>query len=207
MPLITGTPVGTVNTMEDLFITGAPNIYFQDYGAGELNNPDSDGFYSGLSGTTAKPVMEVGCYSDVSFGDNVEITNVRCDAVGDKSVLLKRNYLTLKFTLKSLFPLATLTNMLNGGKVTASGGLEKMGLGIIDNSKFWHVYFPKVYDEATGDYVSITGHKAKFVGTWELNMPYSDQWNVTGIELRCLADTSKPTAQQFATVIRADPVP
>jgi hypothetical protein len=207
MTLITGTPIGTINTMEDLFITGAPNIYFQDYGAGELNTPDADGFYSGLSGTVAKPIYEMGCYSDVSLADSTELTSIRCDSVGDKSVLMKRNYLELKFTLKSLFPLATLTHILNGGAVTAGSGLEKMGLGVINNNVYWHVYFPKVYDEVTGDYVSITGHKCKFVGAFELNMPYADQWNITGVTLRLLADTTKPSAQQFATVIRADPVP
>jgi len=207
MTLITGTPGGTVNTMNDLFIQGAPSVYFQDNRSTPLFNPDADGFYYGMSGTTPYPVYELGCYSDVSLGDNVEISNVRCDAVGDKDTVLRRNYLTLKFTLKSLMPLATLTKILNGGAVTAGSGLEKMGLGVIDNSIKWRVYLPKVYDENTGDYVSITGHKCKFVGAWELNFPYSDQWNVSGLELRILADTTKPSAQQFATVIRADPVP
>ena len=207
MTLITGTPAGTINTMEDLFLDGAPNIYFQDSGAGELNTPDSDGFYWGLSGTVAKPVMELGCYTDVTFGDNSTITDVRCDAVGDKDALEKRNYQELKFVLKSLFPLATLRYILKGGAVTAGAGLEKMGFGVINNKQFWHVYFPKVYDEATGDYVCVTMHRAKFMGTWTINMPYADQWNVIGITLRGLADTAKPSDQIFSTVIRADPIP
>ena len=71
MALVTGTPIGNINTSEDIYVDSAPTLWFQDYNADPLNNPDADGFYWGLSGTTAYPVMELGCLGDVSFADNI----------------------------------------------------------------------------------------------------------------------------------------
>jgi hypothetical protein len=71
MALVTGTPLGTITTQEDLYIEGAPNIYFQDYLASPFNNPDGDGFYWGLSGTATYPVLEVGCPVDVSLTEDL----------------------------------------------------------------------------------------------------------------------------------------
>lgn len=55
--LVTGTPIGNLESAEDIYLEGAPTIYFQDATASPLSNPDSDGFYWGLSGTTTFPVL------------------------------------------------------------------------------------------------------------------------------------------------------
>jgi len=205
MPLVTGTPEGTIIEQDDIYVEGAPYIYYQSSsGVDELHHPDSDGFYWGLSGTVANPVYALGCYEGVTFSDNVEVNAVRCDNVGDISVLQKRGHLELKFTLKSLFPLSTIRALLKGGAVTVSGDFEKMGIGPIDNAEQFYVYFPKVYDEAAADYVSITGHKCKFVDAWEMTFPYGNPWTLS-VTIWMLADTTMPSAQQFATIIRYDP--
>ena len=48
MALVTGTPLGTINSQEDIYLEGSPNIYFQDAEAPPLFNPDADLFYWGL---------------------------------------------------------------------------------------------------------------------------------------------------------------
>jgi len=130
---------------------------------------------------------------------------VRCDVVGDKDVIMKRNHMEMKFTLKSYFPFTILSQVMNGGTVTtnASEGTEKFGFGPINNSKYYRVYLPKVYDEVAGDYVSFTGHRCKFVSTGEITMSYGNVWTLP-ITIWLLADETKPSAQQYATAIRAD---
>ena len=64
MALVTGSPVGNVDSQEETYVEGAPNIYIQDYNASPLNNPDADGYYWGLSGTTALPVFNIGCVQE-----------------------------------------------------------------------------------------------------------------------------------------------
>jgi len=204
MALVTGTPEGSIITQDDIYIDHAPNVYIQEYPADELHNPDADGFYWGLSGTTAYPVYELGCIVDVTLGENLTLNQIRCDTVGDKATVQKRNYLNLQATVKTLFPLSVLRHLLKASPVTASGGLEKMGIGQINNNLFYHVYMPVVYDEDTGDYLSITGHKAQLVEAFELPMRYGDGWSIR-VNIRMSADSTKPSAQQFATVIRADP--
>ena len=130
MALVTGTPLGTIEAQEDIYLEGAPWLYFQEKEGGYYeHNPDSDGFYWGLSGTTEKPVYQVGCYEDVSWSEDVTTNTVRCDAIGDKSVVSKRNYLDLRLTLSSLLPLTVLKHMIHGGPVTeTAGATEKMGI-------------------------------------------------------------------------------
>ena len=41
MTLATGTPLGTIISQEALYIEGAPTIFFQDYRANPLNNPEA----------------------------------------------------------------------------------------------------------------------------------------------------------------------
>ncbi|MBD3268439.1 hypothetical protein GF373_17365 [bacterium] len=205
MALITGTPLGSVTSSEDIYLEGAPTLYIQDYNADPLKNPDSDNFYWGLSGTSSYPALEIGCLTDVSLSEDLTMNDVLCDNVGVKDTLMQRNYIDWTFTIQSFFPFATLTEVLKGGAVTenAAEHTQKFGLGKVDNNQFWMVYAPKVYDEDVGDYVAIHMHKAKFVDAWEITMPFGDSWEA-GITLRGFADTSKPSAQQFATVIRAD---
>lgn len=205
MGLTTGTPLGSITSQDEIYLEGAPYVYFQDYTATELSNPDADGFYWGLSGTTAYPVYLIGCATDINLTENLTVGEIRCDNVGQKDAIQKRNYLDFNLTITSLLPLTVLKHMIKGGAVTVSGAIEKMGLGSINNNLKYHVYLPKVYDEDTGDYVSITIHKAKFVDAFTLNMRSGEPWQLTGIKLRAFADDTKPAAQYFATIIRADP--
>lgn len=202
--LSTGTPLGTIITQDDIYIEGAPYVYYQDNEAGHLNHPDHLDFYWGMSGTTAHPVYALGCYQDVRFSDGVEVNAVRCDTVGDVDVLQKRTHLELTFTLLSLFPLSTIRAILRAGAVTTTATMERMGIGEIDNAELFRVYFPKVYDEAALDWISITGHRCKFVDAWELAMTFATPWTL-GVTIWLMADSSMPTAQRFATVVRHDP--
>ncbi len=204
MALVTGTPVGNLDVQEGLYIDSAPNIYFQDYTATPLYNPDADGFYWGMSGTTTYPVYEIGCPTDVAFSENVTINDVLCDTVGVVSTTQQRNYLTLTFTVQSLFPLQTLRILLKGGAVTETAPTQKFGFGPINNTQFWMIYAPRVYNTDVGDYVWIHLHKAMFVDAWTIGMAFGTAWSVTGISLRAYADSTKPSAQQFGMFGRSD---
>jgi len=206
MSLVTGTPVGNLDTQETLFSSLAPTIFIQDNTASPLFNPDSDNFYYGLSGTSVYPVYEIGCVSDVVLSSNLTINDVMCDNVGVKDSVQQLNYLEVTFTLKSLFPFSTLTKLISGGAVTLNAGdhTEKFGVGKINNQQFWMVWMPVVYDESAGDYFAVHFHKAKFVDPWTWNFPFGDTSTITGLKLRAFADTSKPSAQTFATVLRSD---
>lgn len=206
MALVTGTPDGTITAMDEIFIEGAPYVYYQENIQGTTPElVDGDSFYWGLSGTPTYPVYQLACYEDVSLASDLTVNSIRCDQVGDKDVIQKLNHLEFTLTLSSLFPLSALQHILRGGGYLLSGKVEKMGIGAINNNKYYKVYLPKVYDEDTGDWLSITLHRAKFVDAWTINMPSGDKWAVTGVTVWGLADDNKPAAQQFATVIRADP--
>lgn len=207
MALATGTPVGNVEVQEDIYLEGAPTIYFQDATATPLRNPDSDGFYWGMSGTATYPAYELGCVMDVSLTENITMNDILCDNVGVKDTVQQRNYIEFSFTIQSFLPFTVLRHLVKGGAVTqnASEHTEKFGLGKINNNLRYMVYAPKVYDEDVGDYILIHIHRAKFVDAFTLNMPFGSQWQLTGIKLRAYADTTKPSAQQFATVVRLDP--
>lgn len=206
MALITGTPLGNISTQDDLYIDTAPTIYFQQRDAVDLlNNPDGDGFYWGLSGTTARPVYEMRCYDTVQWASNYEVNQVRCDTIGDGGTIQKLNYIDLTFNLKTFFPLASLRHILRGGAVTTtSGATEKMGIGQPNNNRFYRVYAPVVYDGDTGDHFTITMHKAQFVDAWTLAFTYGAPSTVA-LTLRGFSDADKPADQLFATMVRADP--
>lgn len=211
MTLLTGTPSGNIIATPELYLDQPPTFWFQDrYTAagasvGLLNPPDADGFYWGLSGTTANPVYEGGCYENFQVADVRTINMVRCDTNGMRTAIQKRDQLNITFTLKALFPLAKIRHMLNLGPVTTTAGAtEKVGVGIIDNSKYYYVYFASIYDQTTGDYVNFTGHRVQFTNAWQLTFTYGQPATVA-IQASCFADTDKPDAQQFATIIRADP--
>lgn len=205
MGLVTGSVLGNVETQDNMIIEGAPYIYFQRYDQAELNKPDGSGYYWGLTGTTQYPAYLLGCIQDVSLGEDVTMNAVRCDTSGDKDVVQRRNHLEFSFSLTSLMPLSVLAYILGASTPTVVGAIEKMGIGNINNNLYWHVYAPKVYDEATGDYLAITLHRAKFVDAWTINMKAGEPWQVTGIKLWAFADDTMPAGQEFATVIRADP--
>lgn len=205
MPLVTGTPLGTVTSQEDLYVEGSPYIYFQDDHASPLFNPDADGFYYGLSGTSSYPAYLLGCIQDVSLTEGVTMNDVRCDTIGVVDTIQKRNYIEFNMTILSQFPITVLRHLLNLGAVPVTGsGKEKVGIGGIDQNQHYHVYAPKVYDEINGYYLLFYLHKAKFVDAWTINMKYGEPWTTTGIKLRAYADQNKLSTMRFGTIARFD---
>lgn len=205
MALVTGTPLGTINAQDDIYLDTAPSLWFQDNDANPLNNPDGDGFYWGITGSPTYPAYALECYEGVSLVSEYESNAIRCDTVGDKGQIQKLNHIDLTFTLKTLLPLATLTHILKGGAVTTNAGAtEKFGIGQPNNQQYWRVYGAIVYDETAGDYINFTGHRCQFVDAWTLTFVYGAPSTIA-VTLRCFADSALPSAQQFMTVIRADP--
>lgn len=207
MSLSTGTvtPTGQIITGEGIYIEGGPAIYFQDAAAALRFNPDGDGHYWNLSGTVAAPIYQIECYDDFQIMDDVTNTPITCQNLGEVSNLQRRNHVGITFTLKSLLPFDILSKVLRGGAVTvnATDDTEGFGLGQI-NSQNWHIFAPRVYDQLTGDFISITIHKARFISASPISTPYADAWNVP-VEMHGFADTSKPSDQLFATWKRLDP--
>lgn len=204
-PLVTGAPIGNILAQEELYIEGAPYLYFQDATPAPLNNPDADGFYWNLSGSVTYPVYRIGCIQDVSLTEGLTINQVRCDTIGDKATIQRRDYIEFAFSFTSLFPLSALRHMLNLGSVPVTGtDYEKVGIGSINNSQFYHFYTPKVYDDTTGDYVTFHLHRAQFVDAFTINMRSGEPWMVEGIKVRAYADETKPASQKFAVIVRGD---
>lgn len=204
MSLVTGTPIGNVVSQEDIFIEGAPEIYFQSNNATPLFNPDAQSYYWGLSGTVANPVYNIGCPLDVSLTEGVTMNDVRCDTVGVKDTIQRRDYIDLVFTFSSMFPLSVLAKVLNLSTANVTTGIERVGIGAINNTLKYMVYCPRVYDESSGDYLLLHLHKAKFVDAWTINFQYAQPWQGTGIKLRAYADTTKPANQLFGVFLRSD---
>lgn len=204
MAITTGSPIGTLDTQEDLYLEGAPYIYFQDSRATPLYNPDADGFYWNLSGTATYPVYEIGCPVDVSFTENLTVNDVLCDHVGTKATIQQRNYVEFSYTLQSFFPFQALRLMLKMGVVTETAPTQKMGIGPINNDVYFHVYAPKVYNTDVGDYIWLYFHKAQFVDPATINMTFGSPWQAQGLKLRAFADTAKPEAQRFGMFGRSD---
>jgi hypothetical protein len=204
MALITGTPEGNVVNQEEIYLEGAPYIYFQDAEAAPLNNPDTDTYYWGLSGTSTYPAYNIGCPLDVAFGEDVTLNAVRCDNIGDKAAIQKRNYLELTLTIQSFFPLTVLRHLLKASVPDVGTDISKMGIGDINNNQFYMVYMPKVYDPDSGDYVLFHMHRAQYVDAWSIDMRSGEPWQMTGLRLRGYADENKPANQKFATIVRSD---
>ncbi len=201
----TATPTGQIITGEGIYIEGGPEVYFQNYAAPERFNPDANGFYWGLSGTSTNPIYQFECYDDFQFMDDVTNNPITCQNLGEVANLQRRNHVGVTFTLKSLLPFDILSRVLRGGSVTvdATDDTEAFGLGEINNP-FFHVFFSRVYDVDTGDFISVTIHKARFVEASPLSTPYADAWNIP-VTMHGFADTTKPRDQRFATVLRLDP--
>ena len=204
VPESAATPTGTSVDMED-HIEGAPEVY---WGGAYAQGPDTDGHFWGLTGTAANPVYHLGCYEDLSFGEDVTINDVVCDTSGVEATVAKRNYLTLSFTLKSIFPFSALVQILKGGDLERQldVGTEGFGLGEIDNtdSAEFLCYFSLVYDITTNDYFSVTGHKCRFMDAFTMNFTYGEPVTVNAT-IRMHADRDKPVDQRFATFKRLDP--
>jgi hypothetical protein len=204
MSLITGTPLGSLIQQEELYLEGAPTIFFQDVRATPLKNPDSLGFYWGMSGTTTYPVYQIGCLTDVSLADNLTLNDVLCDNVGVKSTIQQRNYVEFTMSVQSFFPFPVLRHLLKGGAVTETAPVEAFGLGQVNNSQYWMVYAPKVYDTDVGDYVAWHFHRCQFIDAFTINMSFGTPWQATGIRLRAFVDETKPAAQSFGVFVRSD---
>lgn len=206
MALVTGTPLATIQAQDDIYIDRAPSLWFQDSRADPLNNPDGDNFYWGITGSATYDVYEIDCYDTVQLVDGRESNPVRCDTIGDKGTIQKRNAVDLTFNLKTFFPFETLTHIMNaGGAVTVTpGATEKFGIGQIDNNQFWRVYGALVYDENAGDYFCFTGHRCQFVDGWTIAFNWGSPSTIA-IVVRCFADDDKPSGQEFMTLVRADP--
>jgi hypothetical protein len=204
--LVTGNPLGSVITQENTYLEGSPYIFFQDALANPLNNPDTDGFYWGLSGTTTYPVYLLGCVQSVSLTEKVTMNDVRCDTVGVKDTIQKRDYVEFDMTVLSQLPISVLRHMLNlGSAPTITNHTEKQGIGMIQNNQRYMVYAPKIYDDTNGYWLFFQLHRAKFVDAFKLDMKYGASWELTKIILRGFADDTKPTAQKFGTILRIDP--
>jgi len=204
MSLVTGTPLGTIVSQEDLYIEGAPYVYFQDATANPLRNPDADGYYWGLSGTAIHPVKLLGCVLDVSLTEGVTMNDVRCDTVGSKDTIQRRDYVELALSVSSMFPLSVASDVMKLSAPAVSADVEKVGIGGINNTRRFMVYLPRVYDDSSGDYLLIHLHKAKFVDAWTVNMNSGEPWTLSGLKIRAYADDTKPSPQRFGVIIRAD---
>jgi hypothetical protein len=132
------------------------------------------------------------------------MNQIRCDAVGDKGTIQRRDYVEFELTILSLFPLSTLRHILNLSAPTVLTNIEKVGIGQINNNRFYMAYAPKVYDPDTGDYVLFHLHRAQFVDAWTINMNSGEPWTATGLKLRAYVDESKPANQLFGVILRAD---
>ena len=203
--LVTGSAVGNVISQEELYLEGSPYIYFQDENANPLNNPDGQNYYWGLSGTTQYPAYLLGCIQDVSLTEGVTMNDVRCDTVGVKDTIQKRNYVEFNLTILSQLPLAVIRHVLNLSAPNTGTGYETVGISQINNSQHYHIYAPKVYDPDNAGWLMFYLHKAKFVDAWTLNMKYGDSWTLTGIKIRAFANDSKPANQIFGVIKRFDP--
>jgi hypothetical protein len=200
----TGSPIGNLDVQEEIYLEGAPYIFFQDYNATPWFNPDAQGFYWNLSGTTSYPVYEIGCPVDVTFTENLTVNDVLCDHVGTKATIQQRNYVEFSYTLQSFFPFQALRLMLKMGPVTEQSPKQQMGIGPVNNDQYFHVYAPKVYNSDVGDYIWMYLHKAQFVDPFSIAMTFGNPWKATGLKLRAFADTTKPQAQLFGSMGRSD---
>lgn len=204
MPILANenTPTGTLNQQENIYIEGGPDLYF---GGVSKYSPDTNGYYWGITGTPAKPVYKVGCYENFQLADNTTVNEIRCDTVGVKGTIVRRNYLEASFDLKALLPLSELRHLLRWSSslaVPASDG-EYAGIGTINQQDYHKIYFSRIYDPDAGDWVSFTGHRCQFAWNGAIQMRYGDTWMV-GVQARFYADETLPSDQQFATVVRFD---
>lgn len=204
MAIATGSAVGNVISQEDLYLEGAPYIYFQDDRANPLNNPDGQGFYWGMSGSTTYPAYLLGCIQDVSLTEGITMNDVRCDTVGVKDTIQKRDYVEFQLTILSQLPLSVIRHVMNLSAPSTGTGYETVGIPQINNSIHYHVYAPKVYDEDAAGWLMFYLHKAKFVDAWTMNMVYGGSWTLTGIKLRAYAQDTRPANQLFGVIKRFD---
>lgn len=204
MALATGTPLGTITSQEETYIEGAPYIYFQDNRANPLFNPDAQTYYYGLSGTSTYPVINLGCIQDVQLTEGVTMNDVRCDTIGVKDTIQKRDYVEFNLKILSQLPLTVLRHVMGLSTPSTGSGYETVGIGRIDNSQRYMVYAPAVYNQSAAGWLLFHLHRAKFVDAWTLDMKYGASWELTGLKIRAYADDSKPANQTFGVIKRVD---
>lgn len=202
--LVTGSAVGNVISQEELYLEGSPFIYFQDDRANPLNNPDAQTYYWGLSGTVTYPAYLLGCIQDVTLTEGVTMNDVRCDTVGVKDTIQKRDYVEFDLTILSQLPLAVIRHVMNLSSPNTGTGYETVGIGQINNSIHYHVYAPKVYNDDAAGWLMFYLHRAKFVDAWTLNFKYGDTWTLTGVKVRAYAKDTMPANQLFGVIKRFD---
>jgi hypothetical protein len=203
MTLATGTPLGTINSQEEIYLEGSPYLYLQDYRALPLNHPDANGYYWGMSGSASYPVYALGCILNTKMTEDVTLNMIRCDTDGDRAAIQRRNYIDMEFELSSLLPLSITKLLMNFFDSTTVAGIEYVGMGKIDNARYWMLYAPKVYDDVAGDWIMAHFHRCQVVGnfTWDMNI---NGHKLTGIKVRAFYDTTKPAASGFGTLARFD---
>lgn len=199
MPLVTGTPVGNILSQSEIYMEGAPYLYIQDYRAGTLNHPDANGYYWNLSGTSQYPIYSLGCIQDVKLTEDVTLNMIRCDTVGDKAAIQKRNYLQIEFSLISLLPLSISAVLMNMFNSTTLSGKEYVGISKINNNIFYQIYAPKVYDEVAGYWIMMQLHKCQITGNFTWDMALAGQ-KLTGIKATAFIDETKPATQMFGVL-------
>lgn len=202
--LVTGTPIGNGLTQENTYIEGAASIFVQDYRATPLFNPDAQGYYWGLSGTSTYPYIEIGCVQNVTLTENLTMNDVRCDTIGVVDTIMKRNYVEMNVEILTLLPLKVLRHFLKIESPTTGTGYEKSGIGQINQAQYYHTYSPKVYDEVNAYWLTFWLNKCKFVDAWTINEKYGDAWTVTGLKIRAFADSTRPANQLFGAIMRFD---
>jgi hypothetical protein len=204
MTIATGSPLGNILSQEEIYVEGSPYVYIQDYRAGPLRHPDANGYYYGMSGSSAYPVYNLGCIQNTKMTEDVTLNQIRCDTEGDKAVVQKRNYLQFEFDLISQLPLSVTKVLMNMFNSTTVSGAEYVGIGKINNAVFYMLYAPKVYDDSVSDWLLIHLHKCQITGnfTWDFGV---SGWKLTGIQIRAFADSTKPEAALFGTIVRFDP--
>lgn len=203
--LVTGSAVGNVISQEELYLEGSPYIYFQDDRANPLYNPDAQNYYWGMSGTSTYPAYLLGCIQDVSLTQGLTMNDIRCDTIGVKDTIQKRDYVEFDLTILSQLPLTVLRHVMKLSTPSTGTGYETVGIGRIDNSVHYHVYAPKVYSDDAAGWLMFYLHKAQFVDAWTLNMTYGDAWKLTGVKLRAYAKDTMPANQIFGVIKRFDP--
>jgi hypothetical protein len=203
MTIVTGSPLGNILTQEEKYLEGSPYLYIQDYRATPLNHPDANGYYWNLSGTTAYPVYSLGCIQDVKMTEDVTLNMIRCDTVGDKAAIQRRNFLTVEFQLNSILPLTVTKVLMNMFDSTAVTGKEYVGISKINNNIYYQLYAPKVYDDVAGYWIMAHFHRCQITGNFTWDMALSGH-KLTGIKVTALIDETKPANQLFGVLMRAD---
>jgi hypothetical protein len=203
MTIVTGSPLGNILTQEEKYLEGSPYLYIQDYRATPLNHPDANGYYWNLSGTTAYPVYSLGCIQDVKMTEDVTLNMIRCDTVGDKAAIQRRNFLTVEFQLNSILPLTVTKVLMNMFDSTAVTGKEFVGMSKINNNVYYMLYAPKVYDDVAGYWIMAHFHRCQITGNFTWDMALSGH-KLTGIKVTALIDETKPANQLFGTLARFD---